>query len=358
MTPCPHTSWIELIGDSKDPFISYGFRLYNLVNKLPDPSAKPRIVFFMGNQFKEKVVPHLCRGESNQQSGQSIDLHLAYSSHCEGPIFFADCDPKDWMQSPHAVDHPPTCHRQETIRVNWFTGGGKHYAPYDLVIARLVFLFTDIICIFVDDLGGLRAVHDMLSKWVKIGSSSGSDLGYDYKPSVIVALDHELHRSTDSMLEEEKFLSDIANVSRFHTRKPFGELTICHVRSTEPLETGMWVQLEKVIMVKLQSVRKEREEKSMLFSATHLNAFFEQALQQINTILEGAFDYIQISRLHNPVDGAIAFHISEFLTLADKLGLDNEKTALFIASAILMDAYPPGMHGEPLSQLTSVFQDN
>lgn len=71
----------------------------------------------------------------------------------------------------------------------------------DLVYYKLIFLFTDIICIFADNLGGLEAVAIILSTWIDLGAAS--TLSESVRPRVLIVTTEDTFSATHYILEME-----------------------------------------------------------------------------------------------------------------------------------------------------------
>ncbi|KAJ5288068.1 hypothetical protein N7478_003754 [Penicillium angulare] len=66
------------------------------------------------------------------------------------------------------------------------------------------------------------------------------------------------------------------------------------------------------------------------------------------------FDCLELARIHFPSKSNSKTHLLEFLTKVEEAHCDIEDVSSFVASAFLMDAYPPGMH---LFNPTHVFHE-
>ncbi|KAL4933509.1 patatin-like phospholipase family protein [Aspergillus undulatus] len=103
-------------------------------------------------------------------------------------------------------------------------------------------------------------------------------------------------------------------------------------------------------------MRLIREQRQVLFSATHLNAFFELSLQHFCAEPFVPFNYITAARKWYPLDGAFTSHLISFLEAGKRVPYDE--VASYIASTILMDAYPIHMHHFcPLEVFKTLYRD-
>lgn len=163
MAKCEHISWIELSEGGGAPQLVYGSRVSRLVSELPDPSAQlPQVVFFMGRRLKDRALRELCGGNYRDQHRHQRCVNLRSDNRTLRslqPRFFADCDPTRRSQPP-APEVLHVCHPDQTFPLDI---SPTEHSLYDLVLARLLFLFVDVLCIFADDLGGLEGVRERLS---------------------------------------------------------------------------------------------------------------------------------------------------------------------------------------------------
>ncbi|KAH0566425.1 hypothetical protein GP486_000173 [Trichoglossum hirsutum] len=91
-------------------------------------------------------------------------------------------------------------------------------------------------------------------------------------------------------------------------------------------------------------VRAQRIEKKTLFSACHMTAFFKQACIHFAQTLKEPLNLVRASRLGNPVSGDLEGHLINFLKGLRSPTELMDFGAPMIASAFLLDNYPPNMH--------------
>jgi len=98
----------------------------------------------------------------------------------------------------------------------------------------------------------------------------------------------------------------------------------------------------------MDEMRNLRLRSRCLYSAVHLNKFFQMAVSQTAASVLRPFNFVTASRLGNEVGPDHADHLTSFFRLGVDHGLSNDIMGRFIASTILLDAYPPRMHREHL----------
>ena len=342
MSRCEHTSWLEFIEDEGGPQLAYGWRFQRVIEELPRPTEQyPQITLLVGKRQKRTALGQLCENREGRHHRKSpINLRADNRSiRSTNPRFFADCDPELREILP-AINSPKFCHRQENLAVNWPRSTPWKY--YDLVLTRLLFLFVDVICVFADDLGGLDAAKGLLMEWASIGSASSLPV----RPRVIVVHGGESCASvTQSVLDETNFLFDLQNPSNTLFHSSFSNVRLSTLPPREHSPGARYLQLSGDILTELCEAQQDRVENRILFSASHLNHFFDDALEHIRSDIFTPFNFIESSRKSNPLDGSFILHLLAFLGETIRVHTEYSAVASYIASAILMDAYPRAMHG-------------
>ncbi|KFY68725.1 hypothetical protein V496_00869 [Pseudogymnoascus sp. VKM F-4515 (FW-2607)] len=107
---------------------------------------------------------------------------------------------------------------------------------------------------------------------------------------------------------------------------------------------GHFSALEQVLKEEIRLQRAARVNTHTLFSMAHIAAFFDLALQNFAKSPLSTFSFIHASRDDFKVSPNFPQHLRSFMSvLADKK-LPSHFAWEFIASAIVLDAFPPDMH--------------
>ena len=171
MARCDHAAWLELWQGEAGPLLSHGWRLPQIVKGLPNPSEQsPQITFFLGRHLKEKALRTPC--DSNYKwprRKHAVNIRTDNRTlNALHPRLFADCDPALQSLQPMTAGNRD-CYQDHILSIGELP---RDRSLYDAILSRLLFMFVDVICCFADDLGGLDAVRDILSVWLRIGSGS------------------------------------------------------------------------------------------------------------------------------------------------------------------------------------------
>ncbi|KAH2084173.1 hypothetical protein KXX03_002649 [Aspergillus fumigatus] len=313
----------------------------------------PQVVFFMGRRLKDRALRELCGGNYRDQHRHQRCVNLRSDNRTLRslqPRFFADCDPTRRSQPP-APEVLHVCHPDQTFPLDI---SPTEHSLYDLVLARLLFLFVDVLCIFADDLGGLEGVREWLSTWARLGSASS--LPHVVRPRVIVIVSDKTQSVTHNLLEEDDFLYHLLHVGDLPFFAAFGDVQVSRLPSEELSAESRFLGLGSEISQQLRNMRQIREHHRVLFSATHLDALFDLSLRHISADPFAPFNFVRATRQQNPLDRAFTSHLIHFLEVGKRAPYDE--TAAYIASAILMDAYPPGMHRfQPSTVFRTLYRD-
>ena len=120
-------------------------------------SQFPSLIVLIGRKAKAKVLKEVFPKNNHlRRWGQGIAAFNLNSltAYLNRPLLFADVDLEDaYMENNQLLSHGREIGRQ---RVEWMEEAYKLGLKdvVDTVLVRLVFLFADLICVFVDDFDG------------------------------------------------------------------------------------------------------------------------------------------------------------------------------------------------------------
>ena len=333
---CLHTQWLQLSQNQKEWTLTYGARLHDITKRLRDPSSQqPTLILFCGRKAKATALRALfptIRLKRHRYNDTVADLYLDFATRdATHPTLLADIDLEgDYVNS----ENFHGCHETTTYSIHWPVDGTRISSWRQMVErihARLLFSFAQVLCLFVDDLGGMAGVATLLNTWATLGS--GSALPKKTRPRlIIVAQDSEAPQSFP--LPSHESLLGV-----------FSAMTIVTLSSVRRVSSRTRHQpLRDALKRETTNAQDARMQSRTLFSAVHINLFFERALNQIIREPDQSFDFVSASRDDNAVEGEFSRHVRHFLRLCADQGLPADRTFALIASAIFMDIYPPGMH--------------
>ena len=345
MNSCNHTAWFYLSG-RESHHLHYGTRTARVVHEMINPESQyPSMIFFIGRQSKNAALREMFPN-NNMRRGKAdglVNLWLDSSTYdSDTPLLFAEADPL--ARVPERLGGS-MCHTYTTLPLP--RPLDKDQDIVQLLYARLVALFSNVVCIFAEDLGGLDGVASFLSHWIKIGEVS--TLPPSVRPRVVIALREADIPVTQSVLELEELRMRLQQENEEARAKVFSSISLVHLAGDRMSSLARHRRLMEVLLSEIGSSQIKRKELRLQFSAVHIEAFFTCAIQSLSKSINIPFDFVRSSRLYNEVEDDYRDHIMTFTSLNVENFSSYGSLTSFIASSILMDAYPPRMHGKKSS---------
>ncbi|KUL81600.1 hypothetical protein ZTR_10492 [Talaromyces verruculosus] len=320
--------WFQLTNDhDRVSFHSYR-RLAELLHqdRFPRITVHPSLTCFLGRHRKDCALERIFLGQQTPSTGAwnlQVDPRTASASN---PCLVVDGDPL--LRLADADQESNEGNDGATSRpVEWATARMPHLL--DAVLARLLFPFCDLICLFVDDLGGDAGVCTLLQSWTAFGCTATTTR---HRPRLLL-----ISESDEGALSHIKHDPDAGNAGFFSS------VTYLHLPvRLEPIDDDAYQPLSSAITEELEQSQLTRQQTRSCLSGSHLNALYESAVQHVCTTAEEPFNIIRACRQHRPIPTSLTDHFRVFLSLSPPM---PRLIALsVIASSILMDAYREEMH--------------
>jgi len=329
MSSCDHISWLQLTGNQTLILNDTG-RLDRVINELADPAQQtPTLLYFLGRRAKDaalkEIFPHnnLRRGRSNGLANIRVDTA---SITRDSPLIFADSD----LGAPIPPRESLTpCHKSTAYPIHWPYSNTQ--SALDVAFIRILLPFCSALVLFVDDFDSLGQIALYIERWTTIGM-----LLDDVRPRLILAASAKSTKYSRIQLrqlqdhcQQSQLFSSISLVLLIRELSA----TSCH----RPLREEISKQAGEMLQILSRHHR--------LFSALHLAHMYRLALKHTAGTVTEAFDYVQASRTYHNLANYPG-HLKNFLTLAVKHAISYESITSYLASGMIMDAYPPGAHGK------------
>lgn len=199
-------------------------------------------------------------------------------------------------------------------------------------------IFSDLVLIFVADFGGVEQVLSFLCFWMRCAKAKR----YPRQSQVILVSD-----DMDTTAGFDEFRLMAAMISQLRTDEPAtphsvadvkGIIRRCFdftlVRGTAELCDEFWLDIT-ASTVPLGG--------AMDLSPLRKRALFRAAIAQYARQPSLAFNAILASRIPNPLPKEFEENLVEFLDASRVANADN---SCLVASALVMDAFPPTMHSK------------
>lgn len=335
MATCEHIAWLQVSGSEELTLHNEG-RLTRLLPELIDPEAqKPSLLFFLGHRAKNVALRELFpynnikRSRPDGIANLRIDTSTLNSDY---PILFADSNP---ASRPLPQAKTSLCHEVRSYGMS-----SRDYPTlFDFLHARLFCIFSDVICIFAEDFSSLDSVVERLKAWAAVGSAL--HLSPQLRPRVVIVVKGDDASPTYGLLQAQDLRFKLHQQLLIHF---FSSITVLRLADAQISPLARYRRLKELLLRHADEMRQLRQAMHSLFSAIHLNRLFEEMVKQAAKGPHLPRNFIQISRQHNSISDDYYDHLMNFLRTCSEV-IDCEGMLSITATSMLMDAYPPGMHG-------------
>ena len=202
--------------------------------------------------------------------------------------------------------------------------------------ARLLHPFVDVFCFYAYTFRDLNKIARHIELWMQDNRQCTRPKNL---PRMIIVLHGSSWMEKQSEARKHFFSSLPSAVSNSLTTS-FSELKLMVETKRSPIGV-------ESILREVESVRQTSQAAGLLFSVKHFNALFERFFSALSHHPQ---TFIQSAREDFPVSSSLGTHMTNFLQLVPKPA-DLELFAVeTIASALLLDNYPPSMHGSTLPE--------
>ncbi|KAM5359042.1 hypothetical protein ACJA88_015230 [Fusarium oxysporum] len=308
----------------------------------PDAESAGLLVL-IGNQSKQAAFKKLSFQTGRIRARAGGEVHLLVSSLKENRrkrIVIADTDVSG-SQAKLPLLSASACH---AVKVYTDT---KQQVPedgldYENLLRRTLLPSADVICIFVDDLGGFGESLKRLRFWLQSGPPSTSPV----RPHILLVVRQEWRQRHESDLQ--RFVAE----HRSRSLDPsFSGITLVGVprmsgksRRRSGGQTRRWQVLSSELSKALETSRQARRRSDSIFSVHHLAHFLQYAASVALSVTAEPFSFVKVSRLHRGIAPDLSDHIRNFLGKFELLKTFQQVAVSLIASSLLLDHYSPGMH--------------
>ncbi|KAH6868994.1 acyl transferase/acyl hydrolase/lysophospholipase [Thelonectria olida] len=346
MGRCRHTSWLRLWKAQSELGLEITDRPQRLLEDFQNPdSDRGGLLMLIGNRSKRAAFTTLRiqNGTLGQRGNGEVHLFASSFKGREAIRFLiADADIPRHGRLPFACRNPP-CHNvageRFTARVN-----PKSASEFsDKLFHKSLFPFADVVCLFVADVGGIEASIRRLASWLDLGRSSTASL----RPRLFFIVNKEDEKHARTCLREFK-----SSIDKSTLEDVFQSVSILAVpsrpskngRHKKRSRTRCWDVLRHEVLRSLEASRETRKRSGYLFSIRHLAAFLHHGATSAAQASAMPFDFIKISRLDRGTAPDLSLHLVNFLNQFRSLATLKQIAIPLIASSLLLDHYPPGMH--------------
>lgn len=335
-------AWLDLVNEHGAWNVVDTNRLEQLVQGLPNPKCQyPSLLYFSGNSNRMKALRALFPYNNITRKGPAglIRLHLSTkTAHTQNPIFFAESSLclEQSLGDSKWLKHSMTNHRSFSV-----ASAEKTLSPTRLhqeVKRQFVLPWSQILCLFLDSASDIQAARILLQQPRQQLTIGGEVIPSPTQIAVVV---------TNSQQATEAFTQECAQLERLAET---GTVTILDLGSRSGLSDNVVFEpLQNLILNQLSIAQAEQVSASRQFSASHLSAFWSTRLQNHEWTLDASpCDLLATARRGFTNIETMGGCLREITRNATSAGYSKEEFEDLVASAFLMEAYPPEMHGKTI----------
>lgn len=347
--PCSHTSWLRLSENNHEVSLQVSDRPKRLLTTLGSKDSEPcGLILLIGNQQKAEAIRKLginYRSEHGQRGHADVHLFAVPNGKLRVSSFIAESDvPRhNRMQS---RSPPSRCHESTEYTLPSSDGQRQKTGQFaDMVHHQLLLPFADVVCLFLDDLGGLSIAAHRLAAWINYGRPSTSSV----LPWLLLVTE-EGNRTETVFAALEKGVREKTSISlltRFQGVRVVGLSARTSPRHRQCYRYRQWNTFQRELSDILDYTKEARAKHRHLYSAKHLVAFLRHATTLIASP-PCPFNFILASRFRRQVSPDLDSHLSNFLNRISSLDEFKSFAVPMIASSFLLDNYSPRMHRKDL----------
>ncbi|KAH8587835.1 hypothetical protein B0O99DRAFT_583936 [Bisporella sp. PMI_857] len=354
-----HTLWLEPYLRDKEVALQKSSHLGDILSQT---HGEPSLILFAGKASKSKALRYLATPLRSKQNGRRCgEIHLrldagAQSTKSNRPLLFADGPIPNIENNVRDTD---PCLDLEPVSQNLPWVGDDLNVALLNIYANLLSPFTDIVCLFLSDFGGLASIADFIALWVN--TFSNQSLPPVCYPRLLIIVEDTTTTKSDKCWES-RWKTNLSRVLRKKTPTPlnqaFSHVGIHRLFANDQIhEEFHYLPLKDRLLNESDAIRATRIEQRMHFVGKHFNAFFNYAYNHFIQNTGEHFNFIKASRLSNPVSPDLKRHFLNFVKNFQAAKDINEFVLPVVASCIILDSFPPGMHGfDPVETFRTLYK--
>ncbi|OQE10096.1 hypothetical protein PENFLA_c094G09948 [Penicillium flavigenum] len=332
--------WLD-VGTREDSTLAIqdNGRLRRVVSELCDQDNQyPSLCVFLGGKTKNHALQQLYPLNNIKRHESEAPIKLRYdvaSLQSRRPVLLADGDipntdklyPAKRLDA--GVGHP----------VPW-----NNYSATKILLvlwSQLIFVFTDVVCIFIDDAACLEKVVHFLVSCLQLRSASS--FSSQHLPRAIF-----IHGA--SVINEERGMPGIGLLYRRIQESGYNDLSglfsssiSLYLQDNNFSDITRFQRIKASITEQIDAISSIRQENQARPNGTHLIALFQAAIQHTLKDISHPFDFVKATRKDRPVSLCAEPYLAHYLETGHRANLPLSGLAATISSALFMDHYVPEM---------------
>lgn len=334
--------WLDigLREDFRPAILDHG-RLQRVVAELPDPENQyPSLCVFLGGKARGYALQQLCPLNNIKRHVSKAQIKLRpniASLESVQPILLADGEilqierfwPKTRIEAGMGLP------------VSWDSySAGKMLL---VIWARLIFVFTDVVCISIDDIPDLDKVVHFLVGCLELRSASSFSQALLPRVIFIYGTEVKKEESNEPNMDllhrkiRERGYKDLSGI--------FSGTVSMYLQDDHISDTARFQRLKALIAEQVDAISFIRQEYQTRPNGTHFMALFQSAVQHTLHDISKPFDLVTATRKDRPVCLCAESRLVHYLEIGHRANFLLTELAPSVASALFMDHYVPEMLG-------------
>ncbi|KAH7123410.1 hypothetical protein B0J13DRAFT_455740 [Dactylonectria estremocensis] len=308
------------------PYLQENLAPYQLLDAMG--KARPRSILAIGGRVKSQYLAREFSTTLDHHETPSVAL-----TSLDHKTIWLDCE-LHFHQMPRikAKSSIAGCSRLHFLNSAAARVAKIAYPIYTDVLA----LFSDIILIFVPDFGGLPQVVDFLGNWIKSSMAKGPQA---YSRIILLHREVVADKEVNSLVLAKlaSYLRVSCPTEAYSSKDLTDMMNQCFRIHNLPLQSGhrQWLFSEVAVAF------RDRRRRGLHFNAHHFKWLLQAGISQYAEQPSVPFNPISSSRLQYLLPERLGDCLATFL--GGVKNISGSEIGL-VASALVMDAYPPGMH--------------
>ena len=326
--------------DSRLAVLNQG-RLQRVIDDLPDPDTQhPSLCVFFSGKTKNHALQHLypLNNIKRHSSATLIKLRSNITSlQSRQPVLLADSD------IPHTKNTCPTrrLNAGMGLPVSWDNGSTDKVLQ--VLWSQLIFLFTNVVCIFIDNTSELDDAARFLIECLRLRSASS--FPPSLLPRAIFIYGAGIEQGGTEIEGGHPLYFKIHNAGFSDISGIFSGTTSIYLQPGPLSYVAKYQRLHALVADQTDKLSYTQQEYQGLPTATHFTALFQSAFRHTVDNNNSPFDAVRATREDRPVNLCAESHLAHYLEVGLCANIRPDELTPAIATALFMNHYTPGMLG-------------
>ena len=303
-------------------------RIAQLIDRFGSTNHRPALLHFIGQEEKFVALKQIFIDNKFRRPLKASTVRLSVDNAnvlSNRPVLFSETGENQIKKNRPSEDG---------YCLEWGQGM-DHEALFNILHARLLCMFVDVICIFADDFQDHDQVSKLIIAWMELGIAK---IHCDVKPTLVIVRRKLKKNSISNVAKMHDPLEELQLQHKEALAEHFAGVKIFDVARVESSTAYRFHSLKECLWKELDAIHETRTSLQLAISAKHLEQLFRRTLIHFCHTPYEDFDFVRASRRSDLRDSTMAVYIANFIRKTQQSHVT--RVIDFIAAALLMDAYP------------------